>query len=439
MEYWLQPMPCGENRSIPVRRSMMLPESVPSARSDAIDNEPPRILALFGSAVVFGAERGNLEALMALKAQGAEVLCLIRDEGWSTIVPSALDARGIVWRKVPYVEQWRRHRAHVIFLRGPWAWLLANWRFLSALHSFKPTHIHAYSQWFVVNFLIGLWLTKTPLVFRAGDEPTTHNACWRATWRYTVSRTTQFVANSEFVERSLRVHGVPSDRITVIYNKPPGRPKLVSRGLKFEFSKGARVFAFVGQIAEHKGPHLLVAAFRRLASEFPETHLVLAGRISGWIGDAWARALRERAANDPLIANRVTFLGEVEDVPALLARSEILVVPSLFEDPSPNVIMEAKLAGRACIGFPRGGIPELIENGVDGLMCQDASEEALVVVLRKYCEDATLAARHGANGRNTVSRFGHAQFADRWSAVYALAEGRTTDAIKSSGETEEIL
>jgi glycosyltransferase involved in cell wall biosynthesis len=181
------------------------------------------------------------------------------------------------------------------------------------------------------------------------------------------------------------------------------------------------VIAFVGQIAEHKGPHLLVAAFRTLAPDFPHIHLVLAGRISDWVGDAWGRALRDQTADDALIGNRVTFLGEIEDVPALLERSEVLVVPSLFDDPSPNVVMEAKRAGRAVIGFPRGGIPELIEDGADGLICCEATEKALVISLRKYCEDRALAARHGSHGLKTMSRFGHADFADRWSAVYALA------------------
>ena len=402
----------------------MLPEAIAKKAAATEAGTPPRILVLFGSAVIFGAERGNLEALMALKAQGAEILCLIRDEAWSTVVPPALDARGLAWRKVPYVEQWRRNRAHVVLVRGPWAWGAANWGFMKIIRSFKPTHIHAYGQLFVVNFLIGLWLTKIPLVFRAGDEPTLHNAFWRATWRFTINRAAHFVANAEFVARSLRNEGVPGDRISVIYNVPPARPKSIPGSLKLELPTETRVIAFIGQIAEHKGPQLLIAAFRRLAPEFPNVHLVLAGRISEWIGDAWARALRDQTANDPVLTNRVTFLGEIEEVPALLARSEVLVVPSLFADPSPNVVMEAKRAGRACVVFPRGGIPELIEHGVDGLICDCATEESLLRSLRMYCGDPAMAARHGVRAAATIGLFGHDRFANRWSAVYAQSARR---------------
>ena len=57
--------------------------------------EKPRILALFGGAVLFGQERGNIEALASLKEQGCEVLCLVRDEEWSLHITPALDGCGL--------------------------------------------------------------------------------------------------------------------------------------------------------------------------------------------------------------------------------------------------------------------------------------------------------------------------------------------------------
>lgn len=391
----------------------------PETKDRAFTNAPPRVLVLFGSGVMFGAERGNLEALMALKSKGSEILCLVRDDDWSTVVPLVLDARGIGWRKVPYLQH--LNSIYFLLLSGPWLWLKANWLLLEAIRIFKPTHIHAYGQLFIVNFVLGLWITSVPIVFRAGDEPTLHNWFWRASWKFILSRTAKFVANSEFVSRSLQIHGVQSDRISVIYNFPPTRPNLATGTLRLDLPPCARVIAFVGQIAEHKGPHLLVSGFRSLAAEFPDIYLVLAGRISDWSGDAWGRALRDQTANDDIIADRVMFIGDIEDVPALLARSEVLVVPSLFEDPSPNVVMEAKQAGRACIGFPRGGISELIEDGVDGFICYDATVEALAFSLRKYCENPSMAAQHGSQALYSINRFGHTKFADRWSDIYALA------------------
>ena len=55
----------------------------------------PRILALFGTRVIFGAERANIEALAALSDQDCEVLCLVRHESWNDHVAAALAARGL--------------------------------------------------------------------------------------------------------------------------------------------------------------------------------------------------------------------------------------------------------------------------------------------------------------------------------------------------------
>jgi glycosyltransferase involved in cell wall biosynthesis len=384
-----------------------------------------RILVLFGSAVIFGAERGNLEALMALKAQGAEILCLIRDEIWCTEIPQALDARDIAWRKVPYVEQWRRSRAHVVLARGPWAWIVANWRFLKTVREFKPTHIHAYGQLFVANFLAGLMLVGVPLVFRAGDEPICHNAFWRATWRYVVKRTSRFVANSRFVAKSLIWQGVDERRISLIYNAPPSRPGGDSVGRQLPAANWNDI-VFVGQIAEHKGPHFLIEAFKSIAMEFPNARLALAGRIDAvWEGDAWARALRNQTIADEQLRDRVRFLGSVADVPSLYAASSFVVVPSLFDDPAPNVVMEAKQAGRAVVGFPRGGIPELIEHGVDGLVCDEASVPALASALRQYLSDPDLVRRHSDSARVSLERLEIPQFGLRWHGVYRAAVARS--------------
>lgn len=397
----------------------------PSQRFDSTAGDRPRILALFGSAVVFGAERGNLEALMALKAQGAEILCLIRDESWSTAIPPALDARGICWRKVPYVEQWRRSRAHVVLLRGPWAWLKANWTFLNTVREFKPTHIHTYNQLFTVNFLLGLTLVPTPLVFRAGDEPICHNAFWRSTWRYVTRRTSQFVANSRFVANALIRHGAMKERISLIYNVPPNRQELdAAERLMPGLEQNSIVY--VGQMAEHKGPHLLIEAFKSIAAEFPSARLALAGRIDAvWEGDAWARALRSATIADEQLRGRVRFLGSVASVRDLYRACSFVVVPSLFDDPAPNVVMEAKEAGRAVVSFARGGIPELIEHGVDGLICAEASATSLAAALRRYLSEPDLARLHGEAAKRSLGRFQSEDFGQKWQAVYRAAAART--------------
>lgn len=381
-------------------------------------SEHPRVLALFGSGLLFGQERGNIEALAALKDQGCEVLCVIRDEAWSVLVPSALDARGLKWVKAPYIEHRLPGRMHYILFRNPVAILRANLRLLQIVRNFRPTHFHAFNQIYVFNFLFALTALKQPMIFRAGDEPTVHNWIWRTIWRFVVWRTEVFVANSKFVVRAICSQGVRDDRVALIYNAPPRRgPARESLSFPANSETSGRI-AFVGQISEHKGVHVLIDAFRIVAKAKSAAHLIIAGRISDWSGDAWARQLRDDALGDPSIGKRVLFAGEITDIPRLLSGSCVHVAPSIFHDPSPNVVMEAKQASCPSIVFPRGGMPELVDDGIDGFVCADTSAEELAKALLRYLDDPELAHRHGQAALASLARLGVGQFAQRWLKVY---------------------
>src|SRR5262245_38538587 len=90
----------------------------------------PRILALFGARVIFGAERENIETLAALREQGCEVLCLVRDEAWNHAIPEALAARELACAPIPYIDGWLPGWRLHIMLRNPVAFVAGNWRFL---------------------------------------------------------------------------------------------------------------------------------------------------------------------------------------------------------------------------------------------------------------------------------------------------------------------
>jgi glycosyltransferase involved in cell wall biosynthesis len=105
-------------------------------------------------------------------------------------------------------------------------------------------------------------------------------------------------------------------------------------------------------------------------------------------------------------------------VPELLRGRELLVAPSLVEEGLPLVVMEAKAAGVPSIVFPSGGLPEMIQDGVDGFICRDKSIAALSEALKAYIDDPSIAVRHGAAARASLDRLGVPQFASRWLAVY---------------------
>jgi glycosyltransferase involved in cell wall biosynthesis len=380
----------------------------------------PRVLALFGARAIFGAERENIEVLAALRDQGCNVLCLVRHEAWNDHIPAALSARGLAWRKIPYIDGWLRGWRLRAMLRNPVAFAAGNWQFLKVVWEFRPTHIHAFNPFYLFSFFPALLILGTPIVYRAGDVPTRHRLFWRLLWRFVVTRTTRFVAVSRFVAGQLAIDGVEAGRTEVIYGCLPKRIDAESLPANLTANYATRDIVFVGQIVEDKGPHLLIEAFRAIAQSYPDARLLIVGRISDWSGDDFARNLRESVTNDPVLGPRVVFPGFIENVLALLRGRELLVAPSLIEEGLGLVVMEAKAAAIPSIVFPSGGLPEMIEHGVDGLICSDKSVEAITDALKLYFEDPSLAARHGVAAYRSLNRFGAREFADRWLATYEV-------------------
>ena len=105
-------------------------------------------------------------------------------------------------------------------------------------------------------------------------------------------------------------------------------------------------------------------------------------------------------------------------MPSLLGNCELLVAPSIWEEPLGLVVMEAKQAGIPSIVFPSGGLPEMIEHGVDGYICADKTADALEEALRSYLDNPALSSLHGNAARNSLEKLGVEEFGRRWLSVY---------------------
>ena len=376
-----------------------------------------RVLALFGGVNMLGSERGNLEALTAIKEKGAQVLLVVSNAPWAEEIRRDVIARGFDIFQSPYLTLRRPDNPINPLLVYPPAIIRASRQLRKVIAEFKPTHIHASNQLHVMNFSPALVFSRLPLVYRCGDKPVQHNFVFRAIWRFIARRTSQFVVVSKFISFKLQETGIPAEKISVIYSRPPKR---ISTSLQHDENGNAGVIRilFVGQINVTKGPQILIDAFERVAADFPQAKLVIAGRISDWEGDAWARDLRATTLANTSLAGRVSFPGFVEDVPGLMASCHLVVIPTLTEEPLANVVLESKQAGLASIIFPSGGLPETIEHAVDGFICRDNSIESLVDGLRFYLADPGKIIGHGQSARASLAKFRISDFSENWSKIY---------------------
>jgi glycosyltransferase involved in cell wall biosynthesis len=364
-----------------------------------------------GSRVLYGMERANIRVFEALKAAGCKVLVVVEDHPDFPALPDELARRHIDYVAAPYGG--RRNEGYLLhfLFENPILFLAGNWKIHQLIREFSPTHIFIPNPYYFLNCMLPLAVSRVPVLYRIGDKPATHNLLWRFIWRLIVARVDQFVAISEFIADELKELGVSPERIFVVGNAPPLRKQSPEPDY---IPENNQHFLFIGQLAEHKGVDRLIEAFRSIAPQYPKSRLTIIGRISEWRGDDWARNLRDRALADPMLVDRVNFVGETEDIFTYLASAAVLVVPSVCEEAFGIVAVEAKVSARPSVVFPSGGLPELIEHGVDGYICRDTSIEALAEGLCYYLDDPQRILAHGRAALVSISRLGIDRFDETW-------------------------
>jgi glycosyltransferase involved in cell wall biosynthesis len=171
--------------------------------------------------------------------------------------------------------------------------------------------------------------------------------------------------------------------------------------------------------------HVLVEAVRELDPE--AVVLDLHGYAPPYDGfEDYAGHLRRLAGG----AKHVRFHGAYapEDVPTLLAQVDVLVVPSIWYENSPLTLHEARLAGVPVVASAHGGLLELVEHEVDGLLFQPGSPAALRSALERLAGDRALLERLRSSSRDVEDIRDHARGLER---VYAELRPRESRGIAS--------
>jgi glycosyltransferase involved in cell wall biosynthesis len=172
-------------------------------------------------------------------------------------------------------------------------------------------------------------------------------------------------------------------------------PSLFSPGPAREPAARLHVIS-VGRLASVKAYQILIGACRRLVSSGSDIRLHLVGS-----GPECERL--EQCAAHAGIADRVVFEGtrNQDEVIALYRQSDIFALSS-FAEGVPVVLMEAMALEIPCVSTWVTGIPELIRNGIDGLLVPPGDEEALAAALARLVSDRDLRRRLGKSGRERV-------------------------------------
>jgi glycosyltransferase involved in cell wall biosynthesis len=219
--------------------------------------------------------------------------------------------------------------------------------------------------------------------------------------RFYVRRADVVVAVSSYVAEEARVlHGIPSERVVII---PNGRDPDVFRPREARLEGPVRLI-FVGHLDAGKRPDRfveLVATLRRRGLEI-EAQMVGEGPLANTI----------RGAAD---SAGVVMVGRRDDVPALLAGSDLLVLTSRPPEGMPGVLIEAGLSGIPAVSTRIPGAEDVIEEGATGLIVDVEDFDSLVRAVERLVRDPGLRVAMGDRAREScLRRFTLEVTADQW-------------------------
>jgi glycosyltransferase involved in cell wall biosynthesis len=167
----------------------------------------------------------------------------------------------------------------------------------------------------------------------------------------------------------------------------------------------AIVVGFAGRLAEHKGIGILMEAFRLAAPGVPSLHLIVMGESARLAAHNQIETLRSQATAWGL-ASRVHLPGHIDRVESHLAACDLVVVPSVCRDSCPRTALEALAVGTPVVASRIGGIPEIVRDGLTGILVKPGSPAEFADAIVALGRDADRRRSMGEAARNdAVNRF----------------------------------
>jgi glycosyltransferase involved in cell wall biosynthesis len=371
-------------------------------------NDRPVKLVLATSGASFGGtERVVWELATRLPRARFDVRVWLRTARGVDELAASLHEREIAVERVPEVG-------------SPWDW--GGWfRTWSALRRPQAELLHVHNAWPADD-------RRLPGIARAAGVPhlvvTEHSvghsnaAPQRARKRRQLEKADAVTTTCASLADSLvRDYSIDRARIRVVPNGADLADDegewAAARRLRDELGAGAfrPLWVCAARLEEQKGHAVLIDALAQVRERGLDFAAVFAGEGS-------LRGPLERRAERLGLGRSLRFLGPLEAIGPLLAAADAVVVPSLWED-LPLTLLEALARGRPTVASRVGGIPEVIEDGITGLLVPPGDAGALAGALEEFHRRADAARSLGeAAAEHIRSEFTWPRTVERFEAVY---------------------
>jgi glycosyltransferase involved in cell wall biosynthesis len=306
--------------------------------------------------------------------------------------------------------------------------LSAAWRFARIVKRLAPDVIHAHDPHGVAMASLALSLgagsahpAKAPALVasRRVDFHLKGNSFSR--WKY--RQVDCFIAASEAIRRMLVADGVPEPQTVTVHEgidvdhvlaAPP-----VNIHEAFFLPHGAPVVGNVAALVPHKGQRYLIDAAHLVVQHVPDARFVI-------LGEGELREHLQKQVHEHRLEKHVLLPGFRTDVLGCLKAFDLFVMSSVTEGLGTS-LLDAMAASRPIVATAAGGIPEIVEDGVNGLLVPPRDHHALAEAIVRALEDVALRQRMGAAGWTRVNeRFTVERMVSSTAAVYErLTTSRT--------------
>ncbi|MDQ2966270.1 MAG: glycosyltransferase [Chloroflexota bacterium] len=213
----------------------------------------------------------------------------------------------------------------------------------------------------------------------------------------------QLIAVSRSIERKIVDEGRNTTAVRMIYNgvdleRYDHQEPCCTLAEEYGMEPGSQIVGVVARLEPEKGHPTLLEAWPAVLRKVPDAYLLI-------VGEGGRRDALEQQVRALRIAHRVVFTGRRDDVPAVTAALDVAVLPS-YREAQGLTILEAMALSRPVVASNVGGIPEMIEDGVTGLLVPPNDPPALAAAIVRLLQDHSLA--------DTIARAGHDLVHDRF-------------------------
>jgi glycosyltransferase involved in cell wall biosynthesis len=251
-----------------------------------------------------------------------------------------------------------------------------------------------------------------------------HDVAYRYLFPHNNSR---IISVSDFIRNGLLRKGVPGERIRTIYNgtefladdeEPVHADSLGDTEsplpLRVELSlpPDSELIGLIGRVEEFKGHLVLARAVRRIVEARPKAYIVMVGPVVPQV----QREVWEITAADG-VADRLRFTGVRNDVKQLMAQLQVLTLPSRYESFG-MAIIEAMAMRKPVVATRAGGIPEVVEDGVTGLLIERNPESLALALIEILSDPERLQAMGNAAYMRAKERFSARVMVDNIENLY---------------------